>query len=81
MNPLRDVIGIWGLYDVEGKLITEVSENLALFISFAVLLLWTYRDKILNKISLPNELWQSTEIVFIFSFTIEMLHLLLRQGT
>lgn len=84
MNPLSNVIGIWGFYkEVKGELVltTEVPENLALFIPFAVLLLWTYRDKILNKVTLPNVLWQSTKIVFLFSFTIEMLQLFLRLGT
>lgn len=87
-NPLSNVIGVWGLYNNEGKLTTEVPENLALFIPFTILLLWTYRDKILNNdkkdnsgISLTNVLWQSTKIVFLFSFTIEMLQLFLRLGT
>lgn len=86
--PLSNVIGVWGLYNNEGKLTTEVPENLALFIPFTILLLWTYRDKILNNdkkdnsgVSLPNVLWQSTKIVFLFSFTIEMLQLFLRLGT
>lgn len=81
LNPVSNVIGIWGLYNNEGKLTTEVPENLALFIPFTILLLWTYRDKILNKITLSNVLWQSTKIVFLFSFTIEMLQLFLRLGT
>lgn len=92
-NPVSNVIGIWGLYKFDSTknamvLTTEVPENLALFIPFSILLLWTYRDKILNNdrkdnsgISLPNVLWQSTKIVFLFSFTIEMLQLFLRLGT
>lgn len=91
-NPVSNVIGIWGFrtvnYAGEMVLTTEVPENLALFIPFTILLLWTYRDKILNNdkkdnpgISLPNVLWQSTKIVFLFSFTIEMLQLFLRLGT
>lgn len=67
-----------GLYNAEGKLTTEVPENLVFFIPFTILLLWTYRDKILNKVTLANVLWQSTKIVFIFSFSIEMLQLFLR---
>lgn len=83
-NPLANVIGVWGFYkqsNGEMVLTTEVPENLALFIPFTILLLWTYRDKILNKVTLPNVLWQSTKIVFLFSFTIEMLQLFLRLGT
>lgn len=80
VNPVSDVIGVWGLYNAEGKLTTEVPENLALFIPFTILLLWTYFDKILNRATLINVLWQSTKIVFLFSFTIEMLQLFLRLG-
>lgn len=66
----------------EMVLTTEVPENLALFIPFAILLLWTYREKIIGEIvSLGKVLWQSTKIVFLFSFTIEMLQLFLRLGT
>lgn len=66
MNPLSNVIGIWGLYaEKNGEMVltTEVSENLALFIPFTILLLWTYRVKILNNdkkdnsgISLPQRI-------------------------
>lgn len=81
-SPLSDVIGVWGLYDADGKLTTEVPENLALFIPFTILLLWTYRERIIGEdVRLTRVLWQSTKIVFIFSFTIEMLQLFLRLGT
>ena len=85
LNPLANVIGVWGFYKPnsagEMVLTTEVPENLALFIPFTILLLWTYSDKILNKVTLPNVLWQSTKVVFLFSFTIEMFQLFLRLGT
>lgn len=84
LNPVSNIIGVWGLHkESKGELIltTEVPENLALFIPFTILLLWTYRDKILNKVTLVHTLWQSTKIVFLFSFTIEMLQLFLRLGT
>ena len=85
-NPLQDIMGTWWLYKYDSTknqmiLTTEVLENLALFIPFAVLLLWTYRDKILNKVTLVHTLWQSTKIVFLFSFSIEFLQLFLRLGT
>lgn len=81
-NPLKDVIGIWGLYNNEGKLTTEVPENLVLFIPFVILLLWTYNIRIIGTdIKLTTVLWESTKIVFLFSFTIEMLQLFLRLGT
>ena len=97
MNPLHNVIGIWGLYNNEGKITTEVLENIVLFIPFSFLLLWTYGDKILgsvktglqdnyyeykdNNIKLTRVLYQTIKVVFLFSFTIEMLQLLLRLGT
>lgn len=84
MNPVLNVLGTWSLYtEKNGEMVltTEVPENLALFIPFTILLLWAYRDKILNKISLSNVLLQSIKIVFIFSFMIEMLQLFLRLGT
>lgn len=87
MNPVTNVIGIWGLYKFDTSknamvLTTEVPENLALFIPFTVLLLWTYREKLIGEnVSLGKVLWQSTKIVFLFSFTIEMLQLFLRLGT
>ena len=53
-NPVSNVIGIWGLYKFDTSknamvLTTEVPENLALFIPFTVLLLWTYREKIIGE--------------------------------
>ena len=95
MNPVSNVWGAWGLHklNADGELVftTESLENLALFIPFTILLLWTYRDKILNndkkdkkdnsRVILPQILWQSTKIVFLFSFTIEFLQLFLRLGT
>ncbi len=85
INPLEDIIGVWGLHvEKNGAMVltTEVPENLALFIPFTILLLWTYREKIIGEnVSLGKVLWQSTKIVFLFSFTIEMLQLFLRLGT
>jgi len=84
-NPVSNVIGIWGLYtEKNGEMVltTEVPENLALFIPFTILLLWTYHDKIIGKeMRLGKVLYQSTKIVFLCSFTIEFLQLLLRLGT
>lgn len=86
-NPVSNIIGIWGLYKFDSTqnimvLTTEVPENLALFIPFTILLLWTYREKIIGEsVKLGKALWQSTKIVFLFSFTIEMLQLFLRLGT
>ena len=81
-NPVSNVIGVWGLYNKEGNLTTEAIENLALFIPFSVLLLWSFRDKILGQVvRLSRVLWKSVEIVFLFSLVIEFLQLFLRLGT
>ncbi|MDY4576871.1 MAG: VanZ family protein [Anaerobutyricum hallii] len=85
-NPISNVIGVWGLHKVNSKgeilFTTEVLENLALFIPFTILFLWTYGERIIGEeVRLTLILWESTKMVFFFSFTIEMLQLFLRLGT
>lgn len=81
VNPLSDVIGVWGLHNEQGELTTECLENMMLFIPFMFLLLWAFREKLLPKLTLPVVLWKSIKISFVFSFAIEMLQLFLRLGT
>lgn len=81
LNPVSNVIGVWGLYSEKGELTTECIENLALFIPFAVLLLCVAKERILKRITIGSVLWNSTKITFLFSFAIEMLQLFLRLGT
>lgn len=81
-NPITNVIGIWGLYNEKGELTTEVIENIALFIPFAILLLWSFHEKFLGEgAKLFRTIYQSVKIVFLFSLTIEFLQLLMRLGT
>ena len=81
-NPLYNVIGVWGLTNAQGELTTEVIENLILFIPFTVVLLWSFRDRIVGpKVRLGITLWKSVAIVFVFSVIIEFLQLFLRLGT
>lgn len=81
-NPLSDVIGVWGLYNANGELTTEVIENLALFIPFTILLLCSFKEKIVGQIvKLSMVVWKSVKIVFLFSLSIEFLQLFLRLGT
>lgn len=81
-NPISNVIGVWGLYNENGELTTETIENLVLFIPFTVLLLWSFREKIISQsVKLFVTLWKSIEVVFLFSLTIEFLQLFLRLGT
>lgn len=82
LNALENVIGVWGLHKASGELTTEVIENLALFIPFTVLLLWSFHEKFLGEgAKLLRTIWQSVKIVFLFSLTIEFLQLFLRLGT
>lgn len=81
-NPLSDVIGVWGLYNANGELTTEAIENLVLFIPFTVLLLLSFREKLLRSgVKVFDVIWKSTVIVFCCSITIEFLQLFLRLGT
>lgn len=82
INPLTNVIGIWGIYNEKGELTTEILENLALFIPYTVLLLCSFHEKILGeKRKLFFVLWRSTKHVFFFSLLIECLQLFFRRGT
>lgn len=81
-NPVSNVIGIWGIYDADGNLTTEVIENLVLFIPFTILLLWCFREQIIGEtVRIVIVLWKSTVVVLMFSFTIEFVQLFLRLGT
>lgn len=81
LNPVSNVLGVWGLYNAKGELTTECIENLALFIPFTILLLWAAKDRILKRMTMGLVLWNSMKITFLFSFAIEMLQLFLRLGT
>ena len=81
-NPLTNVIGTWGLYNVNGHLTTETFENMALFVPYMVLLMWCKHDKIFGQqFSLVKTIWKAIQIVFLFSLGIELLQLILRLGT
>lgn len=81
-DPLSDVMGNWGLHYADGTLSTEPIENCMLFIPFAVLLLWAFKDEILGSdVRLGKILWKSTVVVGIFSLGIEFSQLLFHLGT
>lgn len=81
-NPLSNVLGVWSLYNENGQLMTDLIENTILFTPYIILLLWSFREKILGrKVSFSNTLWQSTKIVFLCSLVIEFLQLFLSLGT
>ena len=66
-DPLGDIMGKWGLHNADGTLCTEPIENFMLFMPFAVLLLWAFKDEILGSdVRLGKVLWKSTVAVGIF---------------
>ena len=81
VNPVSNVLGGWTLYNEEGELTTEAIENVMLMLPFIVLLLWTFRDRLLDKVSLGSIVWVGVKFSFLFSVSIEFLQLFLRLGT
>lgn len=83
VNPLLNVMGIWGIYDLDGNLYTENLENIILFIPFVFLLLWTLEGEIRKKrgfFSLPIIL-QAVISAFLLSGSIEFCQLFMKLGT
>lgn len=80
-NPVSNVFGSWGLYNEDGELTTEAIENVMLMLPFIVLLLWTFRDRLQDKVSLSSIVWVGAKFSFLFSVSIEFLQLFLRLGT
>ena len=82
MNPLSDVMGGWSIWKTvngEQKLTTECIENVIMMVPFSAVVAWMFQEKVGH--GWKKILWQSGEIAFIFSISIEMLQLLLRLGT
>ena len=82
MNPLSDVMGGWGIWEIkngEQVLTTECIENVIMMVPFSAVVMWTFGEKIGN--SWRKILCYSGKIAFIFSVSIEMPQLLLRLGT
>ena len=81
-NPLSDVMGGWGIWEIvngERKLTTECIENVIMMVPFTIRVMWTFQENVGND--WKNILWQSGKLAFSFSLLIEMLQLLLRLGT
>lgn len=80
MNPLSDVMGGWGIWETvngEQQLTTECIENVIMMVPFSAVVMWTFGEKIGN--GWKKILRQSGKIAFIFSVSIEMLQLLLKE--
>lgn len=76
-NPLENVIGNWALYS-EGELNYEVIENAIMFLP--LIPLFCIADIKIEKMR-KNKFVAYFAIPLVFSFSIEMLQLLLRIGT
>ena len=85
LNPLSDVMGGWGIWEISSngtkELTTECFENIILMFPFTSVLMWTIKEKLIRTISLRTIAVKSAEIAFCFSLTIEFLQLFLRVGT
>ena len=82
MNPLSDVMGGWGIWEIvngEQQLTTECIENVIMMMPFSAVVMWTFEEKM--EKGWKKILCNSGKIAFIFSISIEMLQLLLRLGT
>ena len=72
-HPLKNVFGIWGLYDDRGEIYTEGIQNCILFIPFTALLM---------NMNMRNEtsVLKAVLYAFFFSTAIELTQLLLKCG-
>ena len=80
-NPVSNVLGGWTLHNENGDLTTEAIENIAMMLPFMVMLLWTFRNKLMGRVVLSNTAWIGIKYSFLFSVSIEFLQLFLRLGT
>ncbi len=84
MNPLSNVIGVWGFWEEkngEMSFTSEVPENIILFIPFIIGLYWNYKDRIFKNFTFCTVIWNSFKITFLVSLCIEFIQLFLRVGT
>lgn len=81
MNPVRDVIGVWGFTDKNGKFTTEIVENVVLFIPLIFFLFFFLETTSKKTSKFLAVMGRAIAISFLSSLTIEMLQLFLRLGT
>lgn len=81
IHPLRDIMGGWSFYSSNGQLSGENIENIALFVPYAFLLLFTFESKI-HEWSRKGYLFIKTVLfTFIFSCCIEFAQMFFSLGT
>lgn len=80
-TPVINVLGVWGLYDSEGKLYTQNIENMFLFVPFTILFMCMLKSWKCEEIKHMKGLVVGTCIAFLFSLSIEFMQLFLKLGT
>ena len=81
VNPMANVMGVWGLYNKDGIFTTEVIENILLFIPLLFFLFFFLETTSKKTTSFLLVIGRAFVISFLFSLTIEMLQLFLHLGT
>ncbi len=81
LNPLTDVLGVWGLYKKNGQFTTEIFENILLFIPFVLFFFLFLETTTKRTFRFLKIIGESIVVSFVFSLAIETLQLFLRLGT
>ena len=81
LNPVSNVIGVWGLYDNHGRFTTQMIENTMLFIPLIFFLFFFLETTSKKTSKFLAVMWRAIAISFLSSLAIEMLQLSLRLGT
>lgn len=81
-DTFRDVIGVWGIFDRQGKLYTENIENILLIVPFSFAMLAAFRNKLLpgGKASLGRCVLKGAICGCVLSLLIEACQLFLKLG-
>ena len=79
-NPFSNIIGVWGIHDLDGNITTEAIENIILFVPFSILLSSFFELKKMNmtNISLFKVI---LKVAFMFSLSLEIAQTIFRMGT
>ena len=81
VNPVENVIGVWGLHNNDGSLSTEIIENCILFIPWTYLMFSMKGCTISSLGEGVSLLWNALRFSFSFSLAIELLQIFLKLGT
>lgn len=79
-NPLRNVLGSWGIYDFKGRLYTDNIENFFLFMPLSALYLEWRECAGKKHMKLAEGLWTVGKRALLLSLIIEFSQLFFRLG-